>query len=478
MRLGGMAFNLASLRAWALSGHSMLRLQAGLLGLLCFSVAMVPRLVPALLVVLALPAAIHVLVTDPKRLLIFLRTPVAIALAVFIAYLFINTSWAADRGAGFAKAATVLLLSTAAFFVSASFSLCSADEARVLAKSALAGLLFGAAILLVEIVFDAPLLRFLSNHVVPLITLTPKKVVVTNGKITSVARFVLNINVASLIMLFVPSLMFTAALASTKTKMVALGSLIAVTAACVFLSESGTSAVAFIVGGVVLVLGLLSLRGTRFLLAGAWVIATLFAVPLCALPYTLGWQHATWLSPDTSLGSSIGGRFYIWRFTADKVYERPITGIGIRSTRILQAQSWPSIGERYESGYQYRFGSLQNPLVLQLGRHAHNIFLQIWLELGAIGAVLLLGLGLTALWQTERFPPLLEAAAYGLFATYSLIGLSGFDIWQTWFLSSLAFAWAALLLASRLPLLSLHSWHLPLAQLLRPHAHSGAIELL
>ena len=89
-------------------GRLLLRLQATLVGLLCFSAGAVPRLLPALLGVLALVAAIHVFTVDPKRPLMLLRTAFGIALAVFIAYLFINATWAPDREAGLAKAATVL----------------------------------------------------------------------------------------------------------------------------------------------------------------------------------------------------------------------------------------------------------------------------------------------------------------------------------------------------------------------------------
>ena len=53
-----------------------------------------PRLLPALLGLLAVLAAIHVFVTDPKRLLALLRTPIGVALGMFVAYLFVNATWA------------------------------------------------------------------------------------------------------------------------------------------------------------------------------------------------------------------------------------------------------------------------------------------------------------------------------------------------------------------------------------------------
>jgi O-antigen ligase len=87
-------------------------------------------------------------------------------------------------------------------------------------------------------------------------------------------------------------------------------------------------------------------------------------------------------------------------------------------------------------------------------RHPHNIFLQTWLELGAIGAILLLGVGLTGLWAIRAWPPILETSGYTLFAVCCAIGVSGFDLWQTWLLAALALAWTAMLLAARLPALA------------------------
>jgi exopolysaccharide production protein ExoQ len=82
--------------------------------------------------------------------------------------------------------------------------------------------------------------------------------------------------------------------------------------------------------------------------------------------------------------------------------------------------------------------------------HPHNIFLQIWLELGAIGAALALGLGLVALWQIGTLPAWVQVGANGLFAAGAAVGASGFDLWQTWLFASYVAAWAAILLAKRL----------------------------
>jgi O-antigen ligase len=425
-----MASSRAGRAEWHLKGRPLFRLEATLLGLLCFSAAAVPRLLPALLALLAIAAAVHVFVVDPKRLFGLLRTPLAIVLGVFIAYLFINASWAPDREAGFAKAASVLGVSAASFLLAASYSLRSAEEARVLARSALIGLLPGIAFLLVELFFDQPITRFLTNHVARLFDINPKKANVVGGEVTKVSVFLLNRNVTSLVLLLVPCLLFMTAFAASGMRRLGLGALIVATALCVLSSQSGTSVVAFFVGGLVYGLAQLARTRVRALLAGGWAIATLLAVPLSALPYELGWQHWKWLPPE-----SVAARFYIWKHMADEVYKNPITGIGIRGTRELKLVI-PTGADEVLRGRRIQ--------------HPHNIFLQTWLELGAIGAILLLGVGLAGLWQIGRLPPVEQASAYALFAICSAIGLSGFDFWQTWLLASAGFAWAAMRLAAHL----------------------------
>ena len=410
----------------------LLRLEGVLLASVGFAVSAVPRALPILLGLLALVAAVHVLVVDRKRPLVLLRAPLGIALAVFITYLFINSSWATDRPAAIAKAGSVALMAVAALLIAASVSLREGADAGVLARWTLAGLLLGIAFLLVELVFGEPIMRFLDNHVVHLFNASPKKAKVVNGEVTRVKDFVLNRNVTSLVMLLIPGMFFTSNLATVRARRGFLGALVVGALACVLLSQSGTSVVALIVGGAVLALAAFSLPATRYLLAAGWIVATLLAVPLCSLPYALGWQHVTWLPPD-----SVVARFYIWRYTAEKVYERPITGIGIRNTRTIPTQV---------------LTKKDNPFyTLRPGRHAHNVFLQIWLELGGIGALLFCVLGIAVLWQLQFWPSLVEAGAYGLFAAVAAIGLSGFDLWQTWLIASLALAWIAMLLAARLP---------------------------
>src|SRR5512143_528983 len=180
---------------WRLGAKALFPLEATLLGVACFLARGVPRLLPVLLGILGVVAAIHVFTTDRARLSKYLRTPVAIALLVLIAYLFLNAMWSLVRAEGMLKAASVLGLVAAVCVIGASYSLRSDREAWVLAKSALAGLLLGIAFLRIELSFGEPIARFLNNHVVQLFNVSPKKTKIVEGEVTKIAAFVLNRNV-------------------------------------------------------------------------------------------------------------------------------------------------------------------------------------------------------------------------------------------------------------------------------------------
>ena len=382
-----MALSLAALRDWRGEARLPFRLQAVLIGFICFSAGAVPRLVPVLFGLLALSAAFHVFTVEPELPVKLFKTAFGFALALFIAYLFINALWAPERAAALVKAVTVLGLAAGAFLIAASYSLRSSDQARLSAKFALAGLLLGAAYLLFEIVFHESVMRFINNHIVQVFQLTPKKMKIEHGEVTEISAFVLNRNVISVVLLLVPGLLFTAALPTRASRRAGIPALIVVTAIATLLSESGTSVMAVFLGALVLAVAALSLKAVRFLTVAAWIIAVLFAVPLGALPYKLGWENWTWLPPQ-----SVAARVYIWKYVADDIYQRPLTGIGIRGPRDLHFKI-PTDADAVSAAYALKGRE---------ARHPHNIYLQTGFELGAIGAVLLLGIGLAALLGYRR----------------------------------------------------------------------------
>ena len=102
------------------------------------------------------------------------------------------------------------------------------------------------------------------------------------------------------------------------------------------------------------------------------------------------------------MGASWAARLDIWAFTAEQTLKHPIFGWGMDASRAFQ------------------------PFML----HPHSALLQIWLELGLVGAVLLAGVWFTVARIGGHVGPQALAAA----TCYFIIGALSFGMWQEWWL--------------------------------------------
>ena len=145
---------------------------------------------------------------------------------------------------------------------------------------------------------------------------------------------------------------------------------------------------------------------------GAKVLVGLVAAPfvLAPLAVLLGVQTGlvAWLHKVTP--ASWDARLNIWTFAANHVQTHPFRGWGLDASRTFGAAI---------------------PL------HTHNAQLQLWLELGAIGAALAgvffcwLAYGVVRLWERSRGE---AAMAAGALFSYLVIGSLSFGVWQEWWL--------------------------------------------
>ena len=172
---------------------------------------------------------------------------------------------------------------------------------------------------------------------------------------------------------------------------------------------------------------------------GVWFLrglAVLVFLSMLAAPLLPG----TYLSPDRWSGQfgehqySALHRLHIWEFTAERIAEAPILGWGMDASRRI-----PGGDTKLAGG-----GNVMSV-------HPHNASLQIWLELGAIGAVLA-AMALAALfWRAstlkERYQ---RAAAAGLLVSALALAHLSFGIWQTWWMAALALNGAMFAMALQL----------------------------
>ena len=152
----------------------------------------------------------------------------------------------------------------------------------------------------------------------------------------------------------------------------------------------------------------------------ACLLAGLVAAPL--LPLTV-------LAPDRLADrfddyDSGLHRLYIWEFSAQRIAERPLLGWGLDAAPLI-----PGGEEKLEHG-----GNRMNV-------HPHNAFLQIWLELGAIGVALTaVILALLTRRIARLADPFDAVCAGGLLVSVLVVANLSFGIWQTWWMAVLALA--------------------------------------
>lgn len=146
---------------------------------------------------------------------------------------------------------------------------------------------------------------------------------------------------------------------------------------------------------------------------GGRLLTLLVAIPFVLAPVAVLWaiQSGLWAWMHGFVPPSWDARLDIWAFAADRIQDHPFRGWGLDASRT--------------------FGDAV-PL------HTHNAQLQLWLELGAVGAAFAgaffcwLAHGVTRLAETERG----EAAMTGATLTsYLVIGALSFGVWQEWWIA-------------------------------------------
>ena len=135
-----------------------------------------------------------------------------------------------------------------------------------------------------------------------------------------------------------------------------------------------------------------------------------------------------------SFKDSAGHRLLIWSFVGARIAEHPVLGWGLDSSRAIPG------------------GDVEiRPAQKWLPLHPHDAALQVWLELGAPGALLFAGL-IALLWQRlaiAAWPPLYAAAAGGTFVATLTIAFGGWGVWQEWWIGTLSLVLFFILVMAR-----------------------------
>jgi O-antigen ligase len=165
-----------------------------------------------------------------------------------------------------------------------------------------------------------------------------------------------------------------------------------------------------------------------------------FAAIFAALAIVTAPLTFTHLTESPAIAKTLGTvkfsawhRAEIWGFVGTKIEERPLLGWGMNAARVV-----PGAEGEFEPGAQH------------LPLHPHNAALQLWLELGAPGALLGAVLAFLLWWKTyDPALPRAVSAARAAAMTAAMLGLlDTYGIWQEWWEASLWFV-AAMAIAQK-----------------------------
>ena len=255
-----------------------------------------------------------------------------------------------------------------------------------------------------------------------------------NGQLMSIAASDLTRNITPLTMLLWASLLVAQRVIGTAWARKFSIVLFLVTSLVVMKSEHETSKIALIWSSLIFAIAIWwSTVWSDRLLKAAWVFCCLAVIPATLALYKLD------LHNSPSLQKSLRHRIIIWNHTSEETMKSPIIGIG--------------------AGMMYQLDPGSEKLELSPGEqfshvvpHAHNVYLQTWFELGAIGAAILTLFGLAVIERIRLLTPVaVPYAQAGLGAAMALAAAS-YGVWQPWFLAMFEMAFVMFAIAISLQL--------------------------
>jgi O-antigen ligase len=149
------------------------------------------------------------------------------------------------------------------------------------------------------------------------------------------------------------------------------------------------------------------------------LLAALIGGAVLAAPLVAHVGALEQLGARRDLTVSIFHRAVIWAFVAERIAEKPVLGWGMHASRDMP-------------GGHSKITEIAEKIPL----HPHNAPLQIWLELGAVGALAFAAL-LAWLARKTAGPPLRQAVSVATLVTAVMVASLSYGIWQGWWVATL-----------------------------------------
>ncbi|MBQ0823886.1 O-antigen ligase family protein [Microvirga sp. HBU67558] len=332
------------------------------------------------------------------------RTGVLILVLCGVAYPLVTLGWAIKPAVGlFSWGEAVLPAVSSAILI---LSWRAAPPPRWMAKGLALALMIAAALIAAELLLNFPLRHILRDRV---------------------GTFIHNRPTVTLFLLLGPVI---ALLGFRKRRTLCLVLLLA-TVPTIVISDSEAAKL-----GLLAAVGTLALSYAPF----AWVRRFLTVALLCLIwvqPFFGGTVARS--VPDSMVEATKGAhtreRIELWQAFSDVARRYPVFGTGFASS--------PHLGN-------HPIAAEINPAyreMLKVG-HPHNAFLQVWVELGAVGALLLSFLTLWVMRCLATAPADIRRVGLMTLMSASAIALVSHGAWQGWWISAVTLAAALLTLRS------------------------------
>ncbi len=346
-----------------------------------------------------------------ERRLPRLTGPLGLAVLPLLGYAAVTIVWSPDADDALHRIVAIGALFFGTMILVNLVSGYDGPTLRALGTAITAAVLLGTATLAIEVFFDHPIYRWIHG--------IDRPEIVPDAKLNR------------------PLVLYTALIWPAALHLLRQG--------CPWAAAALMAAMAVIVQASTSQSALLGLAVGLIALAGAWMaplwarrgIIGVVALAVFAIVPIAHALHAVGGVESEMLPYTARHRVEIWHFAAERVAGRPIFGHGLAASRVME-----------NLGAQSRFlGAEQSIIPL----HPHNAFLQVWLELGLIGALAAFVFALWLARQIARLPEPAGRFAMGQFMAVMAMLSVAYGAWQEWLVAGLLAAALATMVAARAP---------------------------
>lgn len=382
------------------------------LGVMAFLFLPLALFAPKALALLFVIAAVLVFVLTFDICLIrsIIRRPITLIFAVFLAFGALSTVWSIEPTASIVAALRLSMTFFSGLYLAHVLPRLEISERETFNRGIFFGGVLGLSLILFEFATDALLAR----------------------EIWKAKGMVINLNVDPMRalnagMAVVPLYIWPWAVAVKKRygSLAMVGALL-IGLVMIYFSSAETPIFAYVVGIVVAALTLLS----RKIMLATMATVSVIGIALAPLVPSVLPDPYTEAHTYPMLSRSAVHRLAIWRTAVEHISKDPLFGIGLDGTRYLYNNS-DKITRYYSAdGAGMKWENKAEPIPL----HAHNGILQIWLELGGIGAMIFTGIMLTVMWHIRQVLEngVVTAAYLAMLASGTIIFSISFGPWQSW----------------------------------------------